>query len=129
MTISPEQLAKSGTEDSEQAALFCWVNEQLREGLYFELRLLYATPNGGARDIRTATRLKATGVKKGVSDLFLPVSRHGMHGLFIELKKIKGGSVSAEQKEWGAAMHAERYGFCVCRGWLEARDVLIQYLS
>lgn len=52
--------------------------------------LLFAIPNGGHRDIRTATRLKAEGVVPGVPDLFLavpnPNARTWVNGLFIELK-------------------------------------------
>lgn len=130
--MTPEQLAKSGSEDGEQTALFCWANEQVRDEVFPKLKLMFSVPNGGARDIRTAVRLKATGVKAGVSDIFLPVARHGVHGLFIELKKSKehgGGTVSKEQKQWGADVLAEGYGFCVCYGWREAASVLELYLS
>lgn len=132
MTITPEILARSGTEDSEQAALFCWAGDQIASGRFPALRLMHAIANGGKRDIRTAVRLKATGVKAGVSDIFLPVARHGRHGLYIEMKKSKlngGGKVSTEQAEWGAAVMAEGYGFCVCYGWQEAASVLELYLS
>lgn len=132
MTITPEILARSGTEDAEQAALFCWMADQIAAGHYDSLRLAFAIANGGKRELRTAVRLKATGVKAGVSDIFLPVARHGVHGLFIELKKSKehgGGTVSKEQKQWGASVLAEGYGFCVCYGWREAASVLEQYLS
>jgi hypothetical protein len=132
MTITPEILARSGTEDAEQAALFCWMASEVAEGRMLGLRLAFAIANGGKRDIRTAVRLKATGVKAGVSDIFLPVARHDVHGLFIELKKSKehgGGTVSKEQKAWGDSVLAEGYGFCVCYGWREAATVLEMYLS
>ena len=38
---------------------------------------LLAIPNGGRRDQREAVRLKAEGVKPGVSDLLLPLRRGG----------------------------------------------------
>jgi hypothetical protein len=132
MTITPEILARSGTEDAEQAALFCWAGDQIASGRFEVLQMMHAIANGGKRDIRTAVRLKATGVKAGVSDIFLPVSRHGVHGLYIEMKKSKangGGRVSDEQKQWGADVLREGYGFCVCYGWQEAASVLEQYLS
>lgn len=127
--MEPEQLAKSGSEDGEQAALFCWAAQQVRDNIIPELDLMFAIPNGGARNIRTAVTLKATGVKAGVSDIFLPVARHGVHGLFIELKKVKGGKVSEEQQSFGESMHQQGYGFCVCHGWLQARDTILQYFT
>lgn len=132
--LDPDQLARSGSEDSEQMALFCWIQQQVADGLYPELEWAFAVPNGGARDIRVAAKLKATGVKSGVSDVVIPVPRHGMHGLFMELKKSPefGGKVSQasdKQLEFGAAMQAMGYGFVVCCGWKEGRDVLIQYMN
>ena len=47
---------------------------------------LIAIPNGGKRNPREAGRLKAQGVKAGVSDLLLPFSSQGAHGLWIEMK-------------------------------------------
>ena len=56
---------------------------------------IFAIPNGEARGIRAATRLKAEGVSKGVPDLYCPEWR-----LWIEFKRRKGGSVSQDQKDW-----------------------------
>ncbi|MFZ2190441.1 MAG: VRR-NUC domain-containing protein [Candidatus Magasanikiibacteriota bacterium] len=94
-----------------------------------ELALLFAIPNGGARSPATAAKLKATGTKAGVSDMFLPVARHGFHGLWIELKKLKGGKESQEQKDWGAAMQAQGYAYCCCLGWMAAARALMLWLD
>ena len=51
------------------------------------------------RDIRTAANLKKEGVKRGVPDICLPVSRGKYHGLYIEMKAGKN-KPSKEQKEW-----------------------------
>lgn len=51
---------------------------------------IYAVPNGGLRDIRTATKLKNEGVAAGVPDLCLPVARAGYFGLYIEMKTPTG---------------------------------------
>ena len=96
--MTPEQLAKSGSEHAEQMALFAWANMAARLG--FEaaddmraygtgargaepsfplrpvpsLRWLHAIPNAGARSNKVAAaQLKAEGVKAGVADVFLPV--------------------------------------------------------
>lgn len=56
---------------------------------------IFAIPNGEARGIRAASRLKLEGVSRGVPDLFCPEWL-----LWIEFKRRKGGSVSADQKAW-----------------------------
>lgn len=125
--MHPCQLAKSGTEDGHQMALFCWVQHHV--AIAPELAYLFAIPNGGARSPATAAKLKATGTKKGVSDMMLPVARHGHHGLWIELKKLKGGKESQEQKDWGQAMREQGYAYCCCVGWREAAKALQAWLG
>ena len=125
--LHPCQIAKSGSEDAHQAALFCWVHHHV--AIAPELELLFAIPNGGARSAATAARLKATGVKSGVSDMFLPVPRWGRWGLWIELKKLKGGRESVEQKAWGQAMREQGFAYCCCMGWREAAKALMAWLE
>ena len=115
------------TEDSEQAALFDWAAYSV--GKYPELSLMHAIPNGGKRNIVTAANLKRTGVKSGVPDIFLPVARNGKHGLYIELKRIKKSTVSANQKEWIIELENQGYQCAVCKGWEAAREVIIKYFK
>jgi len=68
--MKPETLAKAGTEHAHQAALFCWAAHSTQ--IYPELLWLFAVPNGGQRNIVTAVRLRAEGVRSGVSDIILP---------------------------------------------------------
>lgn len=124
--ITPEQLT-NGSEDGEQLALLCWC--ALNLATYPELRWLYHCPNGGSRDKREAAKLKAMGTKPGVPDLMLPIKRAGYSGLYIELKKLKGGKVSDEQREWLDHLRKEGFGAIVCYGWLEAKQTLIEYLN
>lgn len=56
----------------------------------------WAVPNGGWRDRRTASKLKAEGVKPGVSDIMV---LWGGRLICIELKTAKGRQ-SPEQKQW-----------------------------
>lgn len=97
-----------------------------------ELELLHASANGMKRDLRTGAKLKASGVKPGVPDLFLPVARGGCHGLFIEMKAIypdgSRGSVSKEQQGWIKNLKAQGYRVRVCWGWTEALNELLEYL-
>ena len=55
--------------------------------------LIFAIPNGEHRAISVAKRLKAEGVVRGVPDLYVPKLK-----LWIEMKRQKGGRLSAEQK-------------------------------
>jgi len=125
--MTPEQLAKAGTEHAHQVALMAWC--ALNFEVYPKLKLLFAIPNGGERNPVVAARLKAEGVRSGVPDLMLPVARHGRFGLFIEMKKPKQGKVQGSQAEWHRDLDTEGYGVAVCFGWEEARDCLVQYLS
>lgn len=125
--LTPFDLAKSGTEYGEQTALMAWV--RFHEEYEPKLKLLFAIPNGGQRSAASAAKAKAEGVKKGVSDLMLPVARHGYHGLWLEMKRLKGGSESKEQKEWAEAMKQEGYAYCCCHGWAAAAQALMAWLE
>ena len=127
--IAPEDIA-GASEHSQQAALFAW--SALNVGKYPQLKWMFAIPNGGLRDIRTATNLKAEGVKAGVPDIFLAYATYnginGYFGLFIEMKVGKN-KPSVEQIEWLAALSTNYYCIAVCYSWEEARDVLVNYLE
>lgn len=125
--ITPEQLASSGTEDGEQLALFCWIALNINQ--YPDLKWLHHSPNGGSRHKAEAAKLKAMGVKSGFPDLILILKRGKFNGLCIELKRLKKGKVSDRQNEWGEYLKLQGFGFAVCNGWLEARDMLISYLE
>lgn len=112
-------------EHNEQVALFDWA--RLAMGRFPELALLFAVPNGGARNVVTGTRLKAEGVKRGVPDVWLPVARAGFHGLVIELKAGKGRP-TPEQKAWLKALTDQGWLALVCVGFEEARRIVEQYL-
>lgn len=138
MAITPEMLARAGTEHAEQCALFCWLTTaEARERVRFP-RLFFAIPNGGARDMVTAARLKAEGVKAGVPDICYPSPAGRYHGLWLELKRAKAGAgqtgrsaakgrASAFQNDWGAELAAQGYAHCVAYGWIEARAAILAY--
>ena len=71
---------------------------------------------------------RAQGVKSGVPDLCLPVARGGNHGLYIELKRQRGGRISEEQVRWINGLLKQGYAAAICKGWQEAADVIIDYL-
>lgn len=122
-------------EDAEQAAVFEWAQWQpCGQGKILDY--LVHIPNGGYRSPVEAARLKALGVRAGVSDLLLPLPRLTYHGLWIEMKRqlkhFRGPAesqkaVSQEQLDWIAAMQRQGYAACVCYGADEAMKVLAGY--
>lgn len=101
-----------------------------------ELRWLHHIPNGGSRGDDARSRairgasLKAEGVKTGVSDLSLPVKRGLYSGLYVEMKKPgKLSSESAEQKEFGAFVKSQGFGYVCVDSWQEATKNIEGFLT
>lgn len=113
------------SEHEDQQALFHWARIASRD--YPELCGMFAIPNGTRTTPRVAARMKAEGVLKGVSDIFLPAARGGKHGLFIEMKTERG-RLSPEQIAFLAAMNAAGYHAVMCRGWEQAAETILDYL-
>lgn len=118
---------KPPSESAEQQMLFRWADLQLQK--YPELRLMFHIPNGGSRRKSEAGRFRAEGVKAGVPDIFLPVARKGYHGIFIEMKRTKGGRVSDNQEAWKTELERQGFAAFVCQGFEEAKDAIIAYLE
>jgi hypothetical protein len=127
-------MAKRRIEDQHQQALFAWAAFQKVK--YPELAWLYAIPNGGKRPIKTAIQLKLAGVKKGVSDICLPVKRGEFSGMYIELKtphdkawQSDKGSMTKEQVLFGDFVASQGFFFVVCYGWESAAETITGYLG
>lgn len=90
--------------------------------------LLYAIPNGGARDRVTGAKLKAEGVVAGVADLFLSVPRCGFHGMYIEMKAGKNTQTES-QKEFQRSVESEGYLYKVIRSFDEFMQEVEDYLQ
>ncbi len=106
------------TEHEEQRELVRWFRQT-----YSGVRI-FAIPNGGARSKATAGRLKAEGVSSGVPDLFIPA-----WGLWVEMKRSKGGSLSAEQKDWIAYLESVRFCCIVGKGADDAKGKLQAFFN
>lgn len=113
-------------EDLEQATLIQWCN--LQSCKYSELKLIFAIPNGGYRNKGEARKLKATGTKSGVPDLFLPIPRSPKYGLFIEMK-VGRNKCTDNQKKWIRDLMQQGYEVKVCYSCEEAIQTIKKYLG
>jgi hypothetical protein len=114
------------SESTEQQALFEWAEIAAKKTP--ELKLLFAIPNGGKRNITTAARLKKEGVKSGVPDICLPVPCGKYHGLYIEMK-VGRNKPSVNQLWWIEQLQRQGYKVDVCYGWGEAVKVIAEYMT
>lgn len=114
------------SEHAIQCAVVMWARAMIPQ--FPELAWLYATPNGGVRNITVAIKLKREGVQRGVPDLFLPVPKRNFHGLFIEMKSLSG-RLAPDQARWLDALNERGYMAVVCRGSQAAIDTIKSYLD
>lgn len=106
------------TEHEEQRELVRWFR------LTWPGTRIFAIPNGGARSKATAGRLKAEGVVSGVPDLFVPA-----WGLWIEMKRFKGGAVSAQQRDWIAYLESIGHTCLVSKGFEDGRLKILEFVK
>lgn len=112
------RIENTPTEHVEQREFVSWFRKT-HKGVR-----IFAVPNGGARNITTAARLKAEGVSAGVPDLFIPAWM-----MWIEMKRQKGGSVSEDQKDWIKYMRGAGYIVLVCKGAEDAKRQLSGFVE
>jgi len=114
---------RAPTEAVEQRFLITWAaHHWFRE-------YLFAIPNGGYRNKITAVNLKKEGVIPGVPDLFLAYPASGFHGLFVEMKRKKGGHLTDKQERFIDRLTLVGYRVIVAYGWKEASDAIKHYLQ
>lgn len=93
---------KGQTENALQQKCVFWFHNNFSQ----HRGLLFAVPNGGLRDKKSAKILKLTGVVRGVSDLIL-LDRG--RAFLIELKRNKEAKQSPHQELWQDKV--ESHGF------------------
>jgi hypothetical protein len=106
---------KIPSEDREQMLFVKWFRRT------YEGVRIFAIPNGGSRRPSEGAKLKATGVQKGVPDLFVP-----QWNMWIEMKRQKGGVVSPEQKDWAEYLRAIGHTVIIARGFEDAKAQINQ---
>ena len=121
------------TEYQEQCAVIRWARMLAAAGER-RLELLHGDASGVRVTVGLAVKMKAAGAVRGWPDLFLPVVKQDAggvlyHGLFVELKRRRGGVVSPEQARVKGSLCAAGYAVQVCRGSDEAIKAISDYLG
>lgn len=154
--MTPDQIAKCGSEQAHQTAFFAWCAVAFRNGILAanewnrtsklietkgcgepRLKWIHAIHNQGHGDAIRGARAKMEGVKAGVYDVFLPYPCGQYHGLYIELKKpsikpVKETSKdgrSDKQVEFANDMQMIGYATILCYGWREMANAAERYLN
>ena len=129
-------------EHEQQCAVIKWRDDMVRLGIYPELALLYAIPNGGERPKRqnkrtgrwycpSGQKLKAEGLLAGIPDLHLPVSRAGALSMYIEMKEPgkKPGKADEHQDRIHALLREQGNMVAVCNSATWAIKVIEGYMK
>lgn len=131
------------TEEEECAWLFQWAQLTHWHGEPIADVLVHV-PNGAYLGADPKTRgitmgkLKAMGLQPGVFDYLIPVLSLAPQkafytkpcpGLWLEMKRTKGGTVSDEQKSFRARMEALGWRCEIAKGWIEASKLIAAYLQ
>jgi len=128
--VSREKRPRRDEEHNEQVVFFNRVRTlAINDPRYAAAaRRTYSIPNGARVQKRTAGRLKAEGLKEGVSDTFTSYPSGNFHGLYIEMKS-RTGSPSRQQSDWIQDSLALGYMAACCRGADEAMQVWRSYVE
>lgn len=108
-------------ERQEQIKFSVWLHSK---GIWHN-----ANANGAKRTVVTGMLLKRMGMSAGFPDIEIPLPCGGYHGLYIELKPEKGGSLTDAQIGWLAYLREKGYYAVMAHGFLEAKEIVNNYLS
>jgi len=127
------------TEREESMRIMAWARLMVSTGQEPRLRLLRCGFEGLRLSMGVRMQAKRQMVSTGWPDLFLAVPQRydvrsdtaavKFHGLFIELKRIKGGTVSAEQAIMIGDLNSLGYRATICRGADAAIKEIKRYLN
>ena len=91
--------------------------------------LLFAVPNGGARNKREAGILKGEGVTAGVADVILLKPSGGFASLCVEFKtEDKGSNQRDTQKRWQEVAETAGNKYVICRSFEDFYREVRNYL-
>lgn len=118
MPLTPSLPSNTPSEHAEQVGFVRWFRTK------WPRVVIFAIPNGGKRNITTAKLLVKEGVVAGVPDLFIPA-----WGIWVEMKRQKGGRLSPDQEGMIAYLESIGHRVVVGFGALDASDKLLQMLK
>jgi len=113
------------TEDQLQAKLYQYLNNTYGLKFHEKRMLIFAVPNGGSRNSIEATKLKATGVLAGVSDLIIIFDSQI---LFLELK-VTNGIQSQVQKDFEQRINSNGFDYRIAFSYEESLEIIIKYFN
>lgn len=111
------------TEHQEQCRVIDWCNA------HPIANCIFAIPNGSHKSQAMAAKFQREGLRKGVPDLFIPLARGKWHGLFIEMKRVKGSVTSPDQIDYINLLIDNGYRAQICHGADEAINLIAEYLA
>ena len=118
MPLTPSLPSSIPSEHAEQVGFVRWFRTK------WPRVLIFAIPNGGKRNITTAKLLAKEGVVAGVPDLFIPA-----WGIWVEMKRQKGGRLSADQDGMINYLESVGHHVVVGLGALDASEKLLRLLK
>ena len=119
-------------ERDEHNRVISWAKLMVSTGQEPRLRFLRSGFEGLRLTMGVRMQVKRQTVSVGFPDLFLAVPVWGLKhycGLFVELKRLKGGTVSAEQAIMIGDLQSLGYKAIVCRGADHAISEIKRYLG
>jgi hypothetical protein len=105
-------VTKYPSEHQEQKLVVNWFR------LQYPQYMIFSIPNGGTRNTIEAKKLKDEGLKAGIPDMIICTPDKT---IFVEMKKQKGGTLSAKQKEIHAKLNDLGYEVIVGYGFKDAK--------
>lgn len=109
-------------EQIEQEKVVRWLTLQYSKALFTA-----SVQEHGS--IQKAIRRKRMGYKAGTPDLSIMEPMGGKHGLYVEMKAPKGGTLNPEQKVFLAELELRGYATLVCHGFQEAVNGISKYME
>lgn len=131
-----DKLLAVPSEHEECRWLIEWAQTQ-RFGIWRLSDVLVHVPNGAFHGADrkagavVARKLREQGLQAGVFDYILPVPilKLGCPGLWLEMKRTRGGVVSEEQKKFQGRMQHLGWQCEIAKGWVEASHYIRDYLK
>ena len=122
------------TEREESMKIMAWARLMVATGQEPRLSLLRCGFEGIRLSMGVSMQMKRQSISIGWPDLFLSVPSfihepHDYYGLYIELKRLKGGIVSVDQRAMHDELEAQSYCVRVCRGADHTIQTIKDYLG